>query len=379
MADLDRVPLQMTSDNTPSPGTMFRMFSQMQEKLDRVEKQSQQQQQQLRREQQQNDVKSALLGMPNSGKPAEKAALIQAMARRRVARGCLVIHRRAVVQVQRMVRGVSARRTYAVQHTSILVIQTTVRGLLAKCALHSRRKTCATTRIQACFRAFQVKTLHSSLRTKSSLVRELLHLRSLLHAKSAPDSSASSEERVRTQYTGGLTGRTKALDAMLLDSWSVCSAVNLTQLRFAPYLYMVLKQIHPDAEIADAALRVLDDIIIFLFRVIVDRSSKFTQHGMSAEKWREENPGVDHDELSAADIQAAVRVVIPGELAKHAVSEGTKAWSKFSSNVPNDWAEWAKRAAARWQGLGQERPHRDGRSAMAGLTLPVATVGVMLA
>ena len=36
------------------------------------------------------------------------------------------------------------------------------------------------------------------------------------------------------------------------------------------------------------------------------------------------------DEWSAAaqDIQAAVRLVLPGELAKHAVSEGTKAVAK---------------------------------------------------
>ena len=32
--------------------------------------------------------------------------------------------------------------------------------------------------------------------------------------------------------------------------------------------------------------------------------------------------------LTAQDIQAAVRLVLPGELAKHAVSEGTKAVAK---------------------------------------------------
>jgi histone H2B len=35
--------------------------------------------------------------------------------------------------------------------------------------------------------------------------------------------------------------------------------------------------------------------------------------------------------LSSREIQMVVRLVLPGELAKHAVSEGTKAVAKFSS------------------------------------------------
>jgi histone H2B len=35
--------------------------------------------------------------------------------------------------------------------------------------------------------------------------------------------------------------------------------------------------------------------------------------------------------ISSREIQTAVRLVLPGELAKHAVSEGTKAVTKFTS------------------------------------------------
>jgi len=38
--------------------------------------------------------------------------------------------------------------------------------------------------------------------------------------------------------------------------------------------------------------------------------------------------------LSSREIQTATRLVLPGELAKHAVSEGTKAVTKYSSTVP---------------------------------------------
>ena len=35
--------------------------------------------------------------------------------------------------------------------------------------------------------------------------------------------------------------------------------------------------------------------------------------------------------LTSREIQTAVRLVLPGELAKHAVSEGTKAVTKFTA------------------------------------------------
>jgi len=37
--------------------------------------------------------------------------------------------------------------------------------------------------------------------------------------------------------------------------------------------------------------------------------------------------------LSSREVQTAVRLVLPGELAKHAVSEGTKAVTKFTSTA----------------------------------------------
>ncbi len=35
--------------------------------------------------------------------------------------------------------------------------------------------------------------------------------------------------------------------------------------------------------------------------------------------------------VTSREIQTAVRLILPGELAKHAVSEGTKAVTKFTS------------------------------------------------
>jgi histone H2B len=37
--------------------------------------------------------------------------------------------------------------------------------------------------------------------------------------------------------------------------------------------------------------------------------------------------------LSSREVQTAVRLILPGELSKHAVSEGTKAVTKYSSSA----------------------------------------------
>ncbi|CAD6931888.1 unnamed protein product [Tilletia laevis] len=36
--------------------------------------------------------------------------------------------------------------------------------------------------------------------------------------------------------------------------------------------------------------------------------------------------------ISAREIQTAVRLILPGELSKHAISEGTKSVTKYSSS-----------------------------------------------
>ena len=39
--------------------------------------------------------------------------------------------------------------------------------------------------------------------------------------------------------------------------------------------------------------------------------------------------------LTSREVQTAIRLILPGELAKHAVSEGTKAVTKFESASSN--------------------------------------------
>ncbi len=84
------------------------------------------------------------------------------------------------------------------------------------------------------------------------------------------------------------------------------------------YIYKVLKQVHPDTGISSKAMSIMNSFINDLFEKIATEASKLSRYN--------KKPTV-----TSREIQTAVRLVLPGELAKHAVSEGTKAVTKFTS------------------------------------------------
>jgi histone H2B len=135
------------------------------------------------------------------------------------------------------------------------------------------------------------------------------------------------------------------------------------------YIYKVLKQVHPDTGISSKAMRcacavphargsgelaklkiqsqifalwsvhrlspllagqslthspahhcsIMNSFINDIFEKIATESAKLSRYN--------KKPTV-----TSREIQTAVRLVLPGELAKHAVSEGTKAVTKFTSS-----------------------------------------------
>uniref|UniRef100_A0A251ULH4 Histone H2B n=1 Tax=Helianthus annuus TaxID=4232 RepID=A0A251ULH4_HELAN len=58
---------------------------------------------------------------------------------------------------------------------------------------------------------------------------------------------------------------------------------------------------------------------IYIFKVLKQESSRLARYNKKPT-------------ITSREIQTAVRLVLPGELAKHAVSEGTKAVTKFTSS-----------------------------------------------
>nr|GEU60145.1 histone H2B.3-like [Tanacetum cinerariifolium] len=84
------------------------------------------------------------------------------------------------------------------------------------------------------------------------------------------------------------------------------------------YIFKVLKQVHPDIGISSKAMGIMNSFINDIFEKLAAESSKLVRYNKKKT-------------LSSREIQTAVRLVLPGELAKHAVSKGTKAVTKFTS------------------------------------------------
>jgi len=87
---------------------------------------------------------------------------------------------------------------------------------------------------------------------------------------------------------------------------------------YSSYIYKVLKQVHPDTGISKKGMSIMNSFINDIFERIAGEAGKLAKYNKKAT-------------LSSREIQTSVRLMLPGELAKHAVSEGTKAVTKFSS------------------------------------------------
>ena len=88
---------------------------------------------------------------------------------------------------------------------------------------------------------------------------------------------------------------------------------------YSTYIYRVLKQVHPSTGISKRGMSILNSFINDIFDRLATEASKLSRYNKKST-------------LSSREIQTAVRLLLPGELAKHAVSEGTKAVTKFTSS-----------------------------------------------
>jgi len=91
---------------------------------------------------------------------------------------------------------------------------------------------------------------------------------------------------------------------------------------FAIYIFKVLRQVHPDAGISSKAMGIMNSFVNDLFERLAGEASRLAHYNKRST-------------MSSREIQTSVRLLLPGELAKHAVSEGTKAVTKYTSTVNN--------------------------------------------
>ncbi|KAJ4487910.1 histone-fold-containing protein [Lentinula aciculospora] len=80
---------------------------------------------------------------------------------------------------------------------------------------------------------------------------------------------------------------------------------------YSSYIYKVLRQVHPDTGISNKAMAILNSFVNDIFERIATEASKLATYSKKST-------------ISSREIQTSVRLILPGELAKHAISEGTK-------------------------------------------------------
>ena len=119
------------------------------------------------------------------------------------------------------------------------------------------------------------------------------------------------------------TGSAKGTPASKVAKKRVTKDVKKTTHRrrtetFSVYIYRVLKQVHPETGISKRSMHIMNSFINDIFEKIALEASKLVRYNKK-------------HTLSSREVQTAVRLLLPGELAKHAVSEGTKAVTKYSS------------------------------------------------
>ena len=86
---------------------------------------------------------------------------------------------------------------------------------------------------------------------------------------------------------------------------------------YSIYIFKVLKQVHPDTGVSSKAMSILNSFVNDIFERIAGEASRLAKYNKRST-------------ISSREIQTAVRLLLPGELAKHAVSEGTKAVTKYT-------------------------------------------------
>jgi histone H2A len=119
---------------------------------------------------------------------------------------------------------------------------------------------------------------------------------------------------------------------------------------FSTYIYKVLKQVHPELGASSKGMLVLNGMCQSLIAKLMSVANELCQKNKK-------------QTITTREIQTAVRMCLPGELAKHGVSEATKAVTK-----------WTPKEQKAPKGQKAPRAQAKSNSAKAGLVFPVGRI-----
>uniref|UniRef100_A0A4W2HX90 Core Histone H2A/H2B/H3 domain-containing protein n=1 Tax=Bos indicus x Bos taurus TaxID=30522 RepID=A0A4W2HX90_BOBOX len=87
---------------------------------------------------------------------------------------------------------------------------------------------------------------------------------------------------------------------------------------FATYFRRVLKQVHTGLSLSHEAMNVMDSFVKHMFEQIAEEAGSLAHSSK-------------HCTITSGEIQRAVRLLLPGEIGKHAVSEATKSVIRYNT------------------------------------------------
>nr|XP_012422745.1 PREDICTED: late histone H2B.L4-like [Odobenus rosmarus divergens] len=86
---------------------------------------------------------------------------------------------------------------------------------------------------------------------------------------------------------------------------------------FTTYFPRVLRHVHKGLSPSQKTVSVMDSFVKDIFEHIADEASRLAR-------------STNHSTITSREIQTAVRLLLPGEIGKHAVSEATKAIIRYT-------------------------------------------------
>ena len=107
---------------------------------------------------------------------------------------------------------------------------------------------------------------------------------------------------------------------------------------------LVLKQVHPDTGISNKAMAILNSFVNDIFERIATEASSELVLIWPLIVWliaiAELASYSKKSTISSREIQTSVRLILPGELSKHAISEGTKSVTSEYFNLNSKTSYW---------------------------------------
>lgn len=92
---------------------------------------------------------------------------------------------------------------------------------------------------------------------------------------------------------------------------------------YSSYIYKVLKQVHPNTRISKSGMSILNCFLNDIFERFALEASRLVNYNKKST-------------ITSREILSATRLLLTGELCKHAISEGIKAVTKFPAVLASD-------------------------------------------